>query len=224
MRYLIKTGLLALLASTMLLAGCATPKAYDYTAYRESRPASVLILPPLNSTPDVKATYSMLSQMSLPLGEAGYYVYPVAVVDEMFRNNGLSSPGDIHALPQNKLRDIFGADAALYVDVKRYGTTFMVVSSDVTVSADARLVDLKTGKLLWSGSASASSSEQQNNNNSGGLVGLLVAAVINQIANNLTEQSHTYAGLTSQRLLAPRPNGLLYGPRSPLYGKDGVPQ
>ena len=211
------------MTASLLLAGCATPQAYDYTAYKESKPASVLILPPLNSSPDVKATYSMLSQMSLPLGEAGYYVYPVAVVDEMFRNNGLNNPGDIHAVSQSKLREIFGADAALYVDVKRYGSTYTVISSDVTVSADARLVDLKTGKLLWNGSASASSAEQSNNNN-GGLVGLLVTAVIKQIANNLTEQSHTYAGLTSQRLLSPRPNGLLYGPRSPLYGKDGVPQ
>jgi len=223
MRKQIKNSLLPVVATSLLLAGCATPQAYDYTAYRESKPASVLILPPLNSSPDVKATYSMLSQMSLPLGEAGYYVYPVAVVDEMFRNNGLNNPGDIHAVSQSKLREIFGADAALYVDVKRYGSTYTVISSDVTVAADARLVDLKTGKLLWNGSASASSAEQSNNNN-GGLVGLLVTAVIKQIANNLTEQSHTYAGLTSQRLLTPRPNGLLYGPRSPLYGKDGVPQ
>lgn len=223
MRKQIKTSLFCIVAASLLLAGCATPQAYDYTAYRESKPASVLILPPLNSSPDVKATYSMLSQMSQPLGEAGYYVYPVAVVDEMFRNNGLSNPGDIHTVSQTKLREIFGADAALYVDVKRYGSTYNVISSDVTVSADARLVDLKTGKLLWNGSASASSAEQ-NNNNSGGLVGLLVAAVIQQIANNLTEQSHNYAGLASQRLLSPRPNGLLYGPRSPLYGKDGLPQ
>ena len=165
----------------------------------------------------------MLSQMSLPLGEAGYYVYPVAVVDEMFRHNGLNNPGDIHAVSQSKLREIFGADAALYVDVKRYGSTYNVISSDITVSADARLVDLKTGKLLWNGSASASSAEQSNNNN-GGLVGLLVTAVIKQITNNLTEQSHTYAGLASQRLLSPHPNGLLYGPRSPFYGKDGLPQ
>lgn len=223
MRKQIKTSLLSAVAASLLLAGCATPQAYDYTAYRESKPASVLILPPLNSSPDVKATYSMLSQMSLPLGEAGYYVYPVAVVDEMFRNNGLNNPGDIHAVSPSKLREIFGADAALYVDVKRYGSTYTVISSDVTVSADARLVDLKTGKLLWNGSASASSAEQSNNN-SGGLVGLLVTAVIKQIANNLTEQSHSYAALTSQRLLSPRPNGLLYGPRSPLYGKDGLPQ
>ncbi|MNT93167.1 putative lipoprotein [compost metagenome] len=97
-----------------------------------------------------------------------------------------------------------------------------MLSSDVTVVAEAKLVDLKTGQLLWDGRASASSAEQQNN--SGGLVGMLVSAVINQIANSLTEKGHVYAGIASQRLLSAHPNGVLYGPRSPRYGQDGVPQ
>ncbi|WP_369800109.1 DUF799 domain-containing protein [Vogesella sp. LIG4] len=215
-------GLLALLVVVLLATGCATPKPYDYAAYKQSRPKSVLILPPLNNSPEVKATYGMLAQMSRPLGEAGYYVYPVAVVDETFRQNGLTTSGDIHALPAAKLRDIFGADAALYVEVKKYGATYTVFDSAVTVAAEARLVDLKSGQLLWNGSASASSAEQNNNNN-GGLIGLLVAAVVKQIVHNLSDDSYQYAGIASQRLLSPRPNGLLYGPRSPLYGQDGAP-
>jgi hypothetical protein len=35
------------------------------------------------------------------------------------------------------------------------------------------------------------------------------------------DQSHQIAGITSTRLLsAGVPNGILYGPRSPNYGKD----
>ena len=65
------------------MAGCVTNQAkYDYTAFKQSRPKSVVILPPINESPDVKATYSMLSQMTYPLAEAGYYVLPVALVDE----------------------------------------------------------------------------------------------------------------------------------------------
>ena len=34
-------------------------------------------------------------------------------------------------------------------------------------------------------------------------------------------QGHRIAGVTTARLLSPgRPNGMLYGPRSPNYGKD----
>ncbi|MGE5471341.1 MAG: DUF799 domain-containing protein [Bacteroidota bacterium] len=212
-------GLAALFA--VFLSGCATTgKSVDYSAFRESRPASILILPPLNNSPDVKATYSMLAQTTLPLAESGYYVLPVAVVDETFRQNGLNNPDEIHAVPLAKLSDIFGADAALYIDIKQYGTSYMVIASETRVTAEGRLVDLRTGKLLWSGNATASSNEGQNNSG-GGLVGLLVKAIVSQIADSVSNRGHLIAGMTSQRLLvAGRPNGLLYGPRSPNYQKD----
>ena len=45
--------------------------------------------------------------------------------------------------------------------------------------------------------------------------------MINQVSNTLTDKSHDIAGITSVRLLsAGTPNGILYGPRSPKYGKD----
>ena len=48
-------------------------------------------------------------------------------------------------------------------------------------------------------------------------------AVVKQIMNNVTDASHNVAGITSTRLLsAGTPNGLLFGPRSPLYGKDNA--
>jgi Uncharacterized protein conserved in bacteria len=211
-------GIFALLMA-LVMTGCATPKSYDYTAYKQSRPKSILVLPPQNHSPDVKATYSMLSQVTFPLAESGYYVFPVAVVDETFRQNGLTEPADIHAVAPAKLRQIFGADAALYIDIKDYGTSYMVLSSNTVVTADAKLVDLKTGQLLWSGTATASSGEQDTSSSS--LVGMMVQAVVNQIAHTITDKGHEIAGITSVRLLsAGHPNGILFGPKSPAYGKD----
>lgn len=216
----LKTGLLALAA--LLLGGCAAPAKYDYSAFKESRPASILVLPPLNGSPDIKATYSMLAQTTWPLAESGYYVLPVTLVDETFRQNGLQTPADIHELPAAKLREIFGADTALYIHVKQYGTSYMVVSSETRVTAEAKLIDLRNGRTLWTGSATASSAE--GDNNSGGLIGMLVKAVINQIADSLSNRAHGIAAITAYRLLAAgRPNGILYGPRSPMYMKDGSP-
>ena len=219
MRFEKSRPIAAILLLTALASGCAVaPKPYDYAAFKESKPRTLLILPPLNSSQDVDATYGMLSQMSYPLAESGYYVLPVALVDETFKQNGMSTAHDIHHIAPGRLREIFGADAALYVDVKDYGSRYMVISSATIVSADARLVDLSNGKTLWHGTASASSEEGQNN--SGGLVGMLVTAVINQIINSTTDASYRIAGLTSQRLLMAQPNGMLHGPRSPRYDKD----
>ncbi|MCZ2497836.1 hypothetical protein GN316_13815 [Xylophilus sp. Kf1] len=212
---------LSALVGTLALTGCATPAAsIDYAAYRSARPTSILILPPVNESPDIKASAAMLSQLTLPLAESGYYVLPVALVAETFRANGLDSPADAQAVGVGKLREIFGADAALYVKVTRYGSSYTVIASDAVVSADARLVDLKNGSVLWSGTATASSAENRGNAG-GGLVGLLVTAVVHQIIGSLTDASYPVAGVASQRLAAAgRPNGLLFGPRSPRYLSD----
>lgn len=218
------THLAAWLAAPLLLAGCAVnaPQPYDYLAFKEARPASILVLPPLNASPDIKATYSMLAQTTLPLAESGYYVFPVTLVDETFKQNGLTSPADIHEVPAPKLREIFGADAALYINVKQYGTSYAILVSETRVTAEGKLVDLRSGQTLWSGSATASSAEGDSNNN--GLIGMLVSAALRQIVETLSDKGHQIAGLTSTRLLsAGRPNGILYGPRSPMYLKEGMP-
>ena len=205
---------------TFITTGCATQAPYDYTEFKKSHPASILILPPVNSSSEVRATYSMLAQMTYPLAESGYYVVPVALADETFKQNGYSSAGDIQTIPADKLRQIFGADAALYVNIKDYGVHYQIIDSVVSVAAEGRLVDLRTGQTIWTGNARASSSENNNSNNAG-LLGLLVKAIVNQVVNSVSERAHPYAGIASQRLLTAGGNGrILYGPRSLRYGTD----
>jgi hypothetical protein len=208
------------LLAAALLGGCVTPKTVDYAAFKESKPRSILVMPPVNESPDIKATYSLYSQVTFPLAEAGYYVMPVALVDETFKQNGLTNATEIQETSPAKLREIFGADSALYVKVTQYGTSYMVISSQTVVTATAKLVDLRTGTALWTGTASASSDEG-GNNSGGGLIGMLITAAVKQIVNSSTDAGHPIAGVTSARLLsAGQPAGLLYGPRSPKYGTD----
>ncbi|MFK0377680.1 DUF799 domain-containing protein [Pandoraea sp. NPDC090278] len=209
-------------ALAAVMTGCAVHQAkpYDYTAFKESKPKSILVLPPLNESPDIDATYSVLSQVTVPLGEAGYYVMPVTLVDESFRQNGLTVAGDIHQVSPAKLREIFGADAALYIKINQYGTKYMVLDSATVVTVSAELIDLRNGAKLWSGAASASNNEG-NNNSGGGLIGMLITAAVKQIVNSVSNAGYTVAGTANARLLsAGRPNGMLYGPRSPKYGTD----
>jgi hypothetical protein len=202
-------------AALLALGGCATPPPpRDYSAFAKAKPASILVLPPTNDSPDVLATPSVLAQLTLPLAEAGYYVLPVSLVDETLKVNGVQTAVDSHQIAPARLREIFGADAVLYVAVKRYGSVYRVVSSDTVVVLEARLVDLRSGEQLWNGTASASSAEQ-GGGNQGGLIGLLVKAVIDQIASNLSERSHPIAGIASNRLLlVNRAGGILAGPRA----------
>ncbi|WP_423758662.1 DUF799 domain-containing protein [Burkholderia sp. NLJ2] len=213
--------LMSVLSIVALLSACAQPvKRPDYTAFKKSQPRSILVLPPINDTSEVGATYGVLSQMTLPLAESGYYVVPVAVMDETFKQNGLTNAAEIQETSPAKLREIFGADAALYSKVSQYGTVYRILASATVVSASAKLVDLRTGDVLWQGRASASSDEG-GNNGGGSLIGMLVVAAVKQVANTLMDQSHDVAAFTSNRLLsAGPPSGLLYGPHSPKYGTD----
>jgi len=217
-----RAALLACAASALFLTGCAAPKPYDYTALRQAKPQSILVLPPLNQTPEVTAQAGVLSRVTLPLAESGYYVLPVAVTEETFRQNGIITAQDAQDLPAAKLRDIFGADAALYLNVSEYGSVYAVLRSETKVTLAAKLVDLRTGEQLWSGEASASSAETKGTSSS--LVGMLVSALIDQIADSLSDRSVQIAEIANSRLLyAGRPGGLLHGPRSPQYGASSQP-
>jgi hypothetical protein len=213
------------LLTVLLVSGCASTRtAMDYSAFKQSNPKSILVLPPINHSTEVIAPYAVLATVTVPLAEAGYYVFPVALVDETFKNNGLTIAEDIHAVSPKKLHEIFAPDAVMYLEVEQYGTSYAILSSDTVVVVKAKLVDSRTQTVLWQGRASAASSEQ-NDGNSGGIVGMLVEAAVTQIMETVMDTGFDIAGIASARLLsAGTPNGLLYGPRSPKHGKEQTGQ
>lgn len=209
----------------ILATGCATQApAYDYTAFARARPATLLVMPPLNESPDVKATAGVWSHATRPLAEAGYYVLPVALVDETFKQNGVFTAAEAHDIALPKLRNFFGADAAVYLKVLKYGTSYQLIASETRVEIEGRIVDLRTGDLLWQGRSFASSAEQ-NQAAQGGLIGLLVTAIVQQIVSTTIDAAYDYGAIASTRLMgAPRFNGVLPGPRSPLFGQPNPPK
>jgi hypothetical protein len=208
---------LAALCGSLLvlaLAGCAT-KPYDYTNFRAHRPRSILVLPPLNESTDVKGTYGYLSTVTMPVAEMGYYVYPVAVVDQFFKENGMPTAGEMHQAPLEKIREIVGADAVLYMTLKEYGTKYQVINSVTTVVAAGRLVDTRTGTLLWEGSVAA----RDQSGGSGNIIADLVSAAVTQAINKSTDHAHGVARMANTQF-ALKDHGLLYGPHSPKFEKE----
>lgn len=213
---MMRATLIGALLAPLLLGACATKPPRDYSAFQRARPASILVLPPLNQSPDIKATPAVWSSATRPLAEAGYYVFPVTLTDETFKQNGVTTSYDAQQIPADKLRQFFGADAALYLSVGEYGSRYQVILSESAVQISARLIDLRDGALLWDGSARASSAEQQQSQ--GGLVALLVQALVYQIINTTTDAAYGYAGIACARLFN-GPEGVLFGPRSPRAGQ-----
>ena len=194
------------------LMGCAT-KPYDYTNYRAHPPRSIVVLPPLNESTDVSGSYSYLSTVSYPLAELGFYVFPVAVVDQLFKENGMPTAGEMHQAPLNKILEIIGADAVLYITLKQYGTKYEVIASVTTVSAQAKLVDTRTGTVLWEGMLTA---QQNSSGGSGNIIADLVVVAVSQVINKATDHAHDVSRVANAQF-ATKDHGLLYGPYHPKY-------
>ena len=214
-----KHGHRALLAAALLVgASCQSAgEAYDYGPYLAHMPRSILVLPPLDRTAEVAAPYEYLSTVTRPLAERGYYVFPVAMVDGILKENGLPTPGEMHQISLAKIDEVFGADAVLYLLVTKWGTTYQVLDSPTTVAVEARLVDVGSGAELWRGSAEAAESS---NNGGGGIGGMLVGALVNQLASSVHDRSADVARGMNAGLYANASRGLLLGHRHPEFAAD----
>lgn len=211
-------ALLLLAVLPLVLAACATPrKDFDYSAFKAARPRSILVLPPVNKSPEIEAPLSFMATATVPLAESGYYVIPVTLVAETFRQNGVTVADEAQAIAPAKLREIFGADAGLYLSIDRYGVSYRLLESVTEASASAKLLDLRSGKELWHGAVNVRKSSNDGNNS--GLLGMLLSAALTQIFQTASENAAHDMGRAAnyQLLSAGGQDGILYGPYNPKY-------
>ncbi len=196
-----------------LASACASSPGYDYTAFRQHEPVSILVLPPLNGSPEVQAPGAWLSTVSRPLAERGYYVFPVHVVAAYMRDNGLPTAGEMHAVAMRRIDEILGADAVLYAQIEDWGSTYFVLTTQVKVTVTFRLVHVKSGELLWEGRVSRTADNTGGNN--GSLLSLVIAAAATQVANTLSDPSMPLSRQLNRDIFYNRRRGLPPGPYAP---------
>ncbi|MEM6671823.1 MAG: GNA1162 family protein [Planctomycetota bacterium] len=201
-------------AALALLAACESPGVEIREEFIQSAPRSILVLPPLNESIEPIATYGALASTTFPLAENGFYVFPVAVVDGMLRENGLPTPFEMHQVSLEKLREVFDCDAVLYLTVSQWGTQYIVVDSQTQVAIRGELVDAVTGATLWVGQDQVTTSS---NSGGGDIITMLVGSVINQIATSVEDPSKAVAAQVNNELLRGPKRGWPYGPYHPEY-------
>lgn len=173
-------GIASLLIVSVVFSGCgvstsAITKGEYYPHLYQHHPKSILVLPAKNTTTSVDAADHFRYTITKPLAEKGYYVFPVQLVDDFFKSENLSDAESIRRIPVAKLKEIFDADAVLYVDINAWDTGYTVVTSNVDVGLSFSLIDTDSGNEIWQNNAYAYSYEGLDGNN--GLVGLVVSAV-----------------------------------------------
>lgn len=164
-----------------LFTGCGVvsqsqiTKGEYYPKLYENHPKSILVLPAKNTTTSVDATDHFRYTITKPLTEKGYYVFPVHLIDSFFKSENLSDAELIRQIPVEKLKEIFNADAVLYVDINAWDTTYAVLSSSVDVGLSFSLIDTNTGKEIWQNNAYSYSYAGPDGSN--GLIGLIASAI-----------------------------------------------
>lgn len=168
-----KIYLMLVACVSIALTGCVTqPK--DFVV-DDPEIRSILIVPVVNETHEVLAGNMMLSTMSWPIAERGYYSFPVNTVRFVLEQEGLYEPEKVHELAPTKLAKMFDADAILYAKVTFWDATYMVFATQTRVTVDFYLYTRDGEKLLEKTYTQVYS---PNSNANSGLIGLIADAMV----------------------------------------------
>lgn len=175
------------------LAGCANaPAKKDLSAFIADAPRSILVVPAVNKSLDVDAPNYLLSTLTVPLAEKGFYVFPVNTAKVVLEQEGFYEGEKIQQQPPEALAKLFGADAVLYVTIKQWDAQYAILAATVTVDFDYRIY-WKDGTEIWQANQKMQYSPQSNN--AGSPLVTLISAVVNAA---LTRAAPNYLPLTQQ--------------------------
>jgi len=202
----------------LLTTGCAKKitKGDAYPDMYAETPTAILVLPPINESTaaDAKEYYS--TTIAEPLSIAGYYVYPLEVVTDILRNEGLGDTEMLFTVPPQKFRDYFGADAVLYIKILKWDTVYYVIGGYVTVSVEFLLKSTKTGKCLWKYDGTMQLDTTGDSQNTPGLAGVLLQVVTTAVKTAVTDYVPVARQANQLTLIS-----IPYGRYHPQHGQDG---
>jgi hypothetical protein len=198
------------IVASAAMSGCATVEPYDFAEFHKAPPRSILIVPVVNRSLDVDASNYVLSTLTIPLAELGYYVFPVNTVKVVLEQEGLYEPEQVRNMDTARLASLFGADAVLYVTINRWDAQYVLISTTVTVEFDYQL-DRRDGTRIWHASKRKQYTPQQNQQQGHPLALLIAAAIeaaVTRAAPNylpLTQQANNEVFVIEQTKLPPGP-------------------
>ncbi|WP_217697833.1 GNA1162 family protein [Shewanella sp. UCD-KL21] len=137
-----------------LMSGCAatttTKEAAFPDMYSDVNRQTMLIVPVINETTAAEAPDFLNATVAQPLADKGYYVLPVPIVSNIFKEAGIIDGTQLQGIPFSTYKDKFGAESVLFIKLKTWETNYMVIAGNVTVGMEYVLVSAETNNVLWS--------------------------------------------------------------------------
>ncbi|MCK6541691.1 DUF799 domain-containing protein [bacterium] len=179
-------------------------------------PVTILVLPPINKSTAADAKEYYTTTVAEPLTNSGYYVYPLEVVNDILKQEGLFETESYAHIPPQKFKDFFNADAVLYVTILQWNTSYYVTGGNVSVKVACELKSTKTGEVLWFYDDVVVVNTSGDSGGNGGLAGFLIQAATTAIK-TATQDYVPLAKEVNQKIFLAMP----YGKYHPQFNKDG---
>ncbi len=216
------TTLTLMLFAVLIFSGCtprpATPsptKGSEFPYMYEEQPRSILILPPMNESPDAEAKDYYMTTIEMPIAQMGYYVFPIEMVGDIMKQEGVYDTELLYSLPLDKFYEYFGADAVMFTRIVYWDLTYLVLNSYLTVTIESEIKSAKTSQQLWKYRGSVKVDLSGSNGGDASLGGLLVQALATAV-NTAAADYVDYAHVANSRMLYTLP----FGPYHPLFLQD----
>ena len=136
-----------------LLTACTTPikkiQISNKFAANDKLPSLKLAILPLNGKKEGAEFFR--EALHATLMDTGLNISEKFVVDGIIKKNGWNTPEQLFAIPPQKLGEALGADALLYGKVTKWNKYYAIIHSTLVVGLELKLVDARTGELLWTG-------------------------------------------------------------------------
>ncbi len=207
-----------LLLIALAITGCGpkySTKVEEFPKMYDQQPRSILILPPMNESTDAEAKDYYMTTVEMPFASAGYYVFPVEMVGDIMKQEGVYDTEILYNMPLDKFYEYFGTDTVLFTRIKKWDLSYAVLASTLTVSIEAELVSTKTSEQLWKYTGTVVVDLSGSGDGGGGFIGLVVKAIATAVATasaDYVDHAHT----ANRRLIYTLPAG----PYNEMHMKD----
>lgn len=206
---------LACLTLVIFASGCSNisfqAKGEAFPAMYEEHPRAILVLPPINESTAADAKLLYAATIAEPLTNAGYYVYPPPVINEILQMEGAFDTETLAGTPLSTFREAFGADAVLFITIKSWEKVYVILAGSIKVALNLELKSTHTGRTLWSYDR-LFIMDTSGSGGSGGILAQIVATAINTA---ITDYSGV--ALSSNFVIMQE---MPYGAYHPMYNRD----
>lgn len=142
-----------LILAVSFLSGCVemgTKQDAFPSMYGPQKPLAILVVPSINESTAADAGDLLNVTVTQPFTNQGYYVLPMPIVAEIFRNEGIIEGTQIKGLPTQMFKENFGADAVMFMTIESWEKNYAIIAGNVTVGIEYVLLSTTSNEILWS--------------------------------------------------------------------------